>query len=68
MSVFFKSKSIQTKGHLFIGTVWQFRGCEVEMYKEGFRCSCKTNPRTKCNHIKSVEMGILGVNLKEFKL
>lgn len=64
----FKSKSINTEGHYLTGTIWTFRGCEVEMHREGFSCNCKKSPRFKCNHIKSVELGILGVNKKEYLL
>jgi hypothetical protein len=63
----FQSKHIDTASHIFLGTKWPFRGCEVDMYVEGFVCNCQKQPRIKCNHIKSVELGILGVNSKEFK-
>lgn len=65
---YFESKSITTQGHHFVGFVWPFRGCQVEMHEEGFTCNCKKNARTKCNHIRSVELGILGVNSKEYRI
>ena len=64
----FESKHINTTKHIFLGTIWQFRDCKVEMVPEGFSCNCQKKPRLKCKHIKSVELGILGVNLKEFKI
>jgi len=64
----FQSKHINTKNHHFVGIVWPFRGCQVEMLSEGFSCNCKKRAVVKCNHIKSVELGILGVNAKEYKI
>lgn len=64
----FQSKYINTEDHAFIGMIWPFRGCRVEMLREGFSCDCKSRPQQKCNHIKSVEFGILGVNAKEYSL
>lgn len=55
------SKSINTQGHHLIGMEWPFRNCKVEMHNEGFSCTCKKRLTYKCNHIKSVELGILGV-------
>lgn len=51
-----------------VGTTWRFRGCQVEMHNDGFSCDCKKKPRDKCNHIKSVEFGILGVGAVEYKI
>jgi hypothetical protein len=62
------SKYINTEFHPFIGVVWTFRGCQVEMHKAGFTCTCKDVKKEKCKHIKSVEFGILGVDAKEYKL
>ena len=64
----FQNKHIDTASHIFLGTKWAFRGCEVDMSTDGFACNCQKQPRFKCNHIKSVELGILGVNFKEFKI
>lgn len=64
----FMSKYITTQGHHFVGFVWPFRNCQVEMHSDGFSCNCKKQPRDKCNHIKSVEFGILGVNAKEYRI
>lgn len=58
---YFISKSINTQDHLMVGTTWPFRGCEVEMHNGGFSCNCRKRLTYKCNHIKSVELGILGV-------
>ena len=44
-----------------VGTTWAFRNCQVEMHDDGFSCNCKKRLTFKCNHIKSVELGILGV-------
>lgn len=65
---YFTSKYINTLSHQFIGIIWTFRGCQVEMHKQGFTCNCKDARKEKCKHIKSVEFGILGVDMKEFKL
>lgn len=62
------SKYITTQRHPFVGVVWQFRGCQVEMHEDGFSCSCKKTHREKCKHVKSVELGILGVNAKEYRI
>lgn len=64
----FESKYISTQNHYMVGTIWPFRGCQVEMHTDGFSCNCKKRPRFKCNHVKSVEFGILGVNAKEYNL
>jgi hypothetical protein len=61
-------KSINTESHYLIGVVWPFRGCEVEMHRDGFSCTCKKRMTYKCNHIKSVELGILGVGQKQYEL
>lgn len=58
---YFQSKSINTQNHHLVGFTWPFRGCYVEMHNDGFSCNCKTRLTYKCNHIKSVELGILGV-------
>lgn len=62
------SKYINTQFHHFVGFVWTFKGCQVEMHKPGFTCTCKDAKKEKCKHIKSVEFGILGVDAKEYKL
>jgi len=64
----FSHRYINTDGHWLLGTIWQFRGCKVEMHDTGFSCDCKKKQREKCRHIKSVEMGIFGVSLKEYAL
>jgi len=58
---YIQSKSINTVDHQFVGSTWQFRGCQVEMHDAGFSCTCKKRLTYKCNHIISVELGILGV-------
>ncbi len=65
--IYFEHHKITTKGNWHVGTVWPFRGCEVEMHEEGFSCTCKKRPTTKCNHIKSVELGLLGVGQQYWK-
>jgi hypothetical protein len=62
------SKYINTFFHPFVGVIWSFRGCQVEMHKQGFTCNCKDAKKDKCKHIKSVEFGILGVDAKEYRL
>ena len=64
----FNSGYINTEYHHLLGMVWPFRGCQVQMFVDGFGCTCQKRPREKCNHIKSVEYGILGVNTKEYAL
>jgi hypothetical protein len=64
----FQSKNINTTSHIFLGTAWKFRNCQVEMVSDGFACDCQKKPRFKCNHIKSVELSILGVNCKEYMI
>ena len=59
--IILSSKSNNTQGHHLIGMEWSFRNCKVEMHNEGFSCNCKKRLTYKCNHIKSVELGILGV-------
>jgi hypothetical protein len=61
-------KSINMKNHHMIGTIWPFRGCQVEMHEDGFSCNCKKRLASKCYHIKSVELGILGVGQKYYEL
>lgn len=58
---YFQHNKITTKGNWHVGTVWNFRSAKVEMHDEGFTCNCKKRPTVKCNHIKSVELGLLGV-------
>jgi hypothetical protein len=58
------SRKINFANHLMLGTVWHFRGCQVEMHPDGFDCNCKKNLKEACNHITSVEYGIYGVGLK----
>jgi len=65
---YFECKHINTSNHALVGMTWPFRGCTVEMHDKGFICTCNKNGRFKCNHIKSVEFGILGVNAKEYSL
>lgn len=65
---YIRSKYINTEFHPFVGVVWNFRGCQVEMHKQGFTCGCKDAIKGMCKHIKSVEFGILGVDAKEYKL
>lgn len=67
MMTYFQHRSINTQGHQFVGTVWPFRGCQVEMHDEGFVCTCKKRLTFKCNHIKSVELGILGVGRTHYR-
>jgi hypothetical protein len=64
---YFQHRSINTEKHPFIGFVWPFRNCQVELHSEGFTCTCKKRLTFKCNHIKSVELGILGVGQKYHK-
>lgn len=64
----FGHKYINTSNHWLLGTVWPFRNCSVTMHPEGFVCDCQSRPRQKCKHIQSVEMGIFGVNAKEYKI
>jgi hypothetical protein len=65
---YFKSKFINTVGHAFNGTAWTFKGCEVIMHETGFACTCMKRMKYKCNHIKSVELGILGVGQTYYEL
>lgn len=51
-----------------VGVVWQFRGCEVEMHVDGFSCTCRKNHKEKCNHVKSVEFGLLGVGMPPWRI
>jgi hypothetical protein len=64
---YFQHRSINTVGNWIVGTTWPFRNCHVEMHEEGFSCTCKKRPIVKCNHIKSVELGLLGVNQAHHK-
>jgi hypothetical protein len=59
---------INTAQHHAVGTVWQFRGCAVEMHVDGFSCTCRKTHKEKCNHMKSVEFGLLGVGMLQWKL
>ena len=65
---YFECKYIDTQNHFLIGMTWPFRDCNVEMHSEGLSCTCRKNAKYKCNHIKNVEFGILGVNAKEYTL
>lgn len=53
-----EAKYINTKQHFAIGMKWNMVvkrkefGC-VEMFEDGFTCSCKSKKR--CNHIRGVE-------------
>lgn len=58
---YFESKYINTVNHIFNGISWPFRNCEVTMSDAGFSCTCMKRMVRKCGHIKSVELGILGV-------
>lgn len=64
----FPHKYINTVGHWLLGVQWPFRGCSVTMTEDGLVCDCQKAPRFKCKHIKSVEMGIFGVNEKKYTL
>jgi hypothetical protein len=64
---YFQHRKITTAGNSHVGTVWTFRSCQVEMHEEGFNCTCKKRPIVKCNHIKSVELGLLGVGQTYYK-
>lgn len=64
----FSHKYIDTRNHWMVGTIWAFRGCNVKMQDEGFECDCQKKPKLKCKHIKSVEMSIFGVGIKDYKL
>lgn len=64
---YFQHHKISTQGSHLVGTVWPFRGCEVVMHDEGFTCSCKKRLTIKCSHIRSVELGLLGVGQKYWK-
>jgi hypothetical protein len=59
---YFQHRKIETKDSHFIGMTWPFRNCDVEMHDEGFTCNCKKRLTVECYHIKSVQLGILGVN------
>jgi hypothetical protein len=63
----FQNRKINTLGNFLVGTTWQFRGCQVTMHSDGFFCNCKKRLTYKCNHIKSVELGILGVGQQYHK-
>jgi len=65
---YFKSKYIGTKNHPFNGFSWAYRNCEVTMSQKGFSCTCMKRMIYKCNHIKSVELGILGVGQTHYEL
>ena len=58
---YFQLKGVNTHNHFSLGSIWTFRNCEVQMHTEGFTCNCKKYMQYKCNHIKSVELGLLGV-------
>ena len=64
---YFQHHKITTANNFHVGTVWPFRNCKVEMYEEGFNCTCKKRPMVKCNHIRSVELGLLGVGQTHYK-
>ena len=64
----FPSKHIRTEHHHLLGSIWDFRNFRVTMIPEGFECNCKKNSKIKCYHIKSVELGLLGVDSKEYAL
>ena len=67
LMTYFQHRKIETIGNWIVGTIWVFRGCQVEMHDEGFTCNCKKKPRDACNHIKSVQFGILGVGQEYYK-
>lgn len=58
----FNHKRITTDGNLLVGTVWPHGQFQVEMLSDGFVCNCKKKMKFECYHIKSVILGILGVN------
>lgn len=64
---YFQHHKINTNGSWIVGTIWRFRSCQVEMFDAGFGCTCKKRPIVKCNHIKSVELGLLGVSQEHHK-
>jgi hypothetical protein len=64
---YFQNKKINSLEHFLVGFTWPFRDCHVELHDEGFMCTCKKRLTYKCNHIKSVELGILGVGQKYHK-
>ena len=64
---YFQHHKIETSGNCHVGTVWAFRAAQVEMHEEGFTCTCKKRPTVKCNHIRSVELGLLGVSQTYYK-
>jgi len=59
---YFQHSKITTRGSYLVGTAWPFRGCEVVMHDDGFVCNCKKRLTCVCYHIKSVQLGLLGVN------
>jgi hypothetical protein len=65
--IYFEHSKITTKGNYLVGTSWPFRGCQVVMHDEGFACNCKKRLTFVCNHIKSVQLGILGVGQTYWK-
>jgi len=57
-----KSEIIETKGHPFVGVLWEVEGSKgntynVEMVNYGFECNCIAF--RKCKHIKEVEKKLL---------
>ena len=64
---YMQHRHINTKDNHLIGTIWPFRGAQVEMHEEGFSCTCKKRLTYVCNHIKSVQLGLLGVGQTHYK-
>ena len=58
----FNHRHITTDGNMLVGTVWPCGQFQVEMLSDGFVCNCKKKMKFECYHIKSVILGILGVN------
>lgn len=63
----FTHHKINTMGNHLVGTSWKFRGCSVTMRDDGFECDCKKQLTYVCNHIKSIQLGLLGVGQTHWK-
>jgi hypothetical protein len=60
-----KSEIIETKGHPFVGVLWEVKGSKgnqylVGMYESGVDCTCIAF--RQCKHIKAVETKICADN------
>jgi hypothetical protein len=64
---YMQHRHINTENNYMLGTIWKFREAQVEMHKEGFSCTCRKRLTYVCNHIKSVQLGILGVGQTHYK-